>query len=233
MGAALCRCLQETGFLVRGTVREQAKLQQHETSKSNDFEWVVLHDRSDEDETRHALQGIHAIVHLAARVHVMNDQASDPLQEFRRVNVGWTDQLARSAALQGIRRFVYLSSIKVNGEQTLFLLPNRILRIRRIRTASRSGRLKRHLLESRRRRGWRPSLFGRRLYTVPGSEGTSCSFWISSAEESRFHWRVSAISAAWSISGISLMPWHDAFKTQEQRAGPTSSVMVRISQLLN
>ncbi len=119
MGAALCRRLQESGCLVRGAVREQAKLQQCETSESNDFEWVVLHDRSDEDETKHALQGIRAVVHLAARVHVMTDQAPDPLQEFRRVNAGWTDQLARLAALEGVRRFVYLSSIKVNGEQTV------------------------------------------------------------------------------------------------------------------
>ena len=119
MGAALCRRLQESGFLVRGAVRDQAKLPQNEPSEFNDLEWVVLHDRSDEDETRHALQGIRAVVHLAARVHVMTDQASDPLEEFRRINVYWTDQLARSAALQGCRRFVYLSSIKVNGEQTV------------------------------------------------------------------------------------------------------------------
>ena len=104
---------------MRGTVREQTKLQQCGISESNAFESVILHHRSNEDETKHALQGIGAVVHLAARVHVMTDQASDPLQEFRRVNVGWTDQLARSAALQGIRRFVYLSSIKVNGEQTV------------------------------------------------------------------------------------------------------------------
>ena len=119
MGAALCRRFQEAGALVRGTVREQAKLQQCGASQSTDLELVVLHDRSNEDEIRHALQGIRVVVHLAARVHVMTDQASDPLQEFRRVNVGWTDQLARSAALQGVRRFVYLSSIKVNGEQTV------------------------------------------------------------------------------------------------------------------
>jgi nucleoside-diphosphate-sugar epimerase len=104
---------------VRGAVRDQAKLLPSGTSISEGLEWVVLHDRSTEDETIHALQGVQVVVHLAARVHVMTDQASDPLQEFRRVNVEWTDQLARSAALQGVRRFVYLSSIKVNGEQTV------------------------------------------------------------------------------------------------------------------
>lgn len=119
VGTALCRRLQESEFLVRGAVRDQAQLPHCRISGSNDLEWVVLHDRLDEDETKRALRGVRAVVHLAARVHVMTDRASDPLQEFRRVNVGWTEQLARSAALQGVRRFVYLSSIKVNGEQTV------------------------------------------------------------------------------------------------------------------
>jgi nucleoside-diphosphate-sugar epimerase len=79
---------------------------------------VVLHDRSTEREINDALRGVQVVVHLAARVHVMIDRATDPLEEFRRVNVDWTDRLARSAAGQGVRRFVYLSSVKVNGEQT-------------------------------------------------------------------------------------------------------------------
>lgn len=65
-----------------------------------------------------AVTGVDAVVHLAARVHVMQDQASDPLTEFRRVNVEGTLKLARQAAEAGVRRFVYLSSIKVNGEST-------------------------------------------------------------------------------------------------------------------
>lgn len=59
-----------------------------------------------------------AVVHLAARVHVMNDTAKDALAEFRRINVGGTLNLARQAAMAGVRRFVYVSSIKVNGEST-------------------------------------------------------------------------------------------------------------------
>lgn len=98
-------------------MRDRAKLPQHGDPESKDLEWVVLHDRSPEDETRHAFQDVSAVVHLAARVHVMADDAEDPLREFRRVNLDWTERLARAAALQGIRRFVYLSSIKVNGEQ--------------------------------------------------------------------------------------------------------------------
>ncbi len=65
-----------------------------------------------------SLQGISTVVHCAARVHVMNDMSSDPLSKFRRVNVEGTANLARQAASAGVRRFVFLSSIKVNGEFT-------------------------------------------------------------------------------------------------------------------
>ena len=59
------------------------------------------------------------LVHLAARVHVMHDKADDPLSEFRAANVDLTLHLARRAATAGVRRFIFLSSIKVNGEETL------------------------------------------------------------------------------------------------------------------
>lgn len=117
MGTSLCRRLLEFGFLVRGAVRDQAKLPPRGMSQSINLEWVVLHDQSAENETKQALEGVRAIVHLAARVHVMTDYASDPLREFRQVNTTWTERLARAAASQGVHRFVYLSSIKVNGEQ--------------------------------------------------------------------------------------------------------------------
>ena len=65
-----------------------------------------------------ALQGIDVVIHVAARVHVMQDAASDPLVEFRRVNVEGTLNLARQAAVAGVKRFVFISSIKVNGEET-------------------------------------------------------------------------------------------------------------------
>ena len=66
-----------------------------------------------------ALDGVDVVVHLAARVHIMQDVAADPLAEFRRVNVSGTLNLARQAAMAGVRRFVFVSSVKVNGESTL------------------------------------------------------------------------------------------------------------------
>ena len=65
-----------------------------------------------------ALAGIDSVVHAAARVHVMRESATDPLDAFRRVNVQGTLNLARQAAQAGVRRFVFISSIKVNGEAT-------------------------------------------------------------------------------------------------------------------
>jgi nucleoside-diphosphate-sugar epimerase len=64
------------------------------------------------------LKGVQVIVHAAARVHVMNETAQDVLAEFRRVNVEGTLRLARRAAEEGVKRFIFISSIKVNGEST-------------------------------------------------------------------------------------------------------------------
>lgn len=69
--------------------------------------------------------GIDVIVHAAARVHVMEENSPDPLAEFRRVNVDGTMQLARQAAAAGVKRFIFLSSIKVNGELTRLGYPFR------------------------------------------------------------------------------------------------------------
>lgn len=73
--------------------------------------------RSDTD-WREALQGVGVVVHLAARVHVMVETESDPMLAFRRANVDGTIRLAEQAVQAGVRRMVYVSSVKVNGEAT-------------------------------------------------------------------------------------------------------------------
>jgi nucleoside-diphosphate-sugar epimerase len=65
-----------------------------------------------------ALDGVDVVIHLAARVHVMNDVSLDPLEEYRNANTLATIHLAQEAAKAGVKRFIYLSSIKVNGEET-------------------------------------------------------------------------------------------------------------------
>jgi len=64
------------------------------------------------------LNGVETIIHTAARVHVMRDNAANPLAEFRATNVAATLTLARHAAQVGVKRFIFISSIKVNGEET-------------------------------------------------------------------------------------------------------------------
>ena len=78
----------------------------------------VIGDQTPSTDWTAALQGVSSVIHCAARVHVMTDAATDPLEEFRRVNVHGTLNLARQASVAGVRRFVFISSIKVNGEST-------------------------------------------------------------------------------------------------------------------
>jgi nucleoside-diphosphate-sugar epimerase len=72
-----------------------------------------------ETDWSHALESVDVVIHLAARVHVMRDTAADSSAEFRKVNVGGTLNLAQQAAAAGVKRFVFMSSVKVNGESTL------------------------------------------------------------------------------------------------------------------
>ena len=79
---------------------------------------VVIQSLSSQTDWSRALDGVTEVVHAAARVHVMREEAADPLAAYRRVNVDGTLRLARQAAAAGVRRFVFISSIKVNGEST-------------------------------------------------------------------------------------------------------------------
>lgn len=77
---------------------------------------VIIPDMHSQTGWRAALTGCDAVVHLAARVHVMRDTAHDPLALYRATNTDPTLNLARQAAQAGVKRFVFVSSVKVNGE---------------------------------------------------------------------------------------------------------------------
>lgn len=77
---------------------------------------LVVGDIDSGTDWRSAVHGQEVVIHSAARVHIMRDISSDPLAEFRQVNVEGTLNLARQAAASGVRRFIFISSIKVNGE---------------------------------------------------------------------------------------------------------------------
>jgi len=78
---------------------------------------VVVPPLSESSEYTAALQGIDTVIHLAARVHIMQDTAADPLEEFRKVNLHGTVRLARQAAVAGVRRLVFISTVKVPDEE--------------------------------------------------------------------------------------------------------------------
>lgn len=110
VGSYLCRVLAEPGWTVRAAVRRQAHV-------PGAVEQAVVGDIDANTDWSSALEGVGAVVHLAARVHRMGDRAQDPLKEYRLVNVEGTRHLADSSAAAGVRRFVFVSSIKANGEE--------------------------------------------------------------------------------------------------------------------
>ena len=113
VGHFLCERLLAEDISVRGTLL----ISENASSLVYGVEPVTVESLGAETQWSHALAGVDTIIHLAARVHIMDDPSADPLIEFRKVNVEGTARLAREAAKAGVRRLVFVSSIKVNGEE--------------------------------------------------------------------------------------------------------------------
>ncbi len=111
VGTEVCRMLFECGWQVRASLRSAREL-------PAGVDPVLVGDIGPDTVWSPALAGVDAIVHLAARVHIMRETASDPLLEFRRVNTAGTERLAAEAVKAGVRRLVCVSTVKVNGEAT-------------------------------------------------------------------------------------------------------------------
>jgi nucleoside-diphosphate-sugar epimerase len=111
VGRALCARLAGAGLALRGAVRTDPS-----DAPNLGCPCVRVGDIGPDTDWTQALQGIAVVIHLAARAHVMDDHAADPLAAYRRVNVAGTETLARQAVAANVRRIVFLSSIKVNGE---------------------------------------------------------------------------------------------------------------------
>lgn len=112
VGRALCAQLQQQGYEVHAAVRA-------DTGAVQANRIVTIPSVDPQTDWSQALAGVDAVVHLAARVHVMHDTATDPALAFRKANVDATLHLARQAAEAGVKRLVFLSSVKANGESTL------------------------------------------------------------------------------------------------------------------
>ena len=107
LGKAVVERLIASGRSVRGAVRADPGPGQ-----------TAVGDLSDATDWREALTDVDAVVHCAARAHVLKETAADPLPLFRAVNTEATLALARQAAAAGVRRFIFISSIGVNGSET-------------------------------------------------------------------------------------------------------------------
>ena len=94
-------------------------------SYSADYPSLTIHSLDDVEAMKVALNGYSAIVHTAARAHVMHESGSEPLAEYRRVNTDITLSLAKAAVSAGVRRFIFISSIKVHGEGSVLDFPYR------------------------------------------------------------------------------------------------------------
>jgi nucleoside-diphosphate-sugar epimerase len=111
IGDALVRRLAAAGHDVTGAVR-------HEVAHRSWMATVATGDLAETADFGPLVAGMDAVVHLAARVHMMREAAADPDAVYRRANAEVTERLAAAATAAGVSRFVFLSSVKVNGEST-------------------------------------------------------------------------------------------------------------------
>lgn len=112
LGQALTDKLWSDGYSVVAAVRRESAI------LGGDVESVKVGNISTQTDWQQALNKVDVVIHCAARAHIMNDVVADPLAEFRKVNTAGTLNLAKQAAEACVRRFVFISSIKVNGELT-------------------------------------------------------------------------------------------------------------------
>lgn len=114
VGRFLCSRMHAEGWHVRGTLLAS----ENHSALVDDVESVVIEPFGANTPLQHALAGIDTVIHLAARVHIMRENANDPLKEFRLINTEGTECLARQAVAAGVRRFVFMSTIGVNGDNS-------------------------------------------------------------------------------------------------------------------
>lgn len=114
VGRHLCHSLSAGPFNVRGTTRSSIC----RSGELNGCEFHVVPDIGKCTDWSSALENITHVVHLAGRAHILSDRSSDPLAEFRRINVAGTERLLDQCFRYGVERFIFLSSVKVHGEST-------------------------------------------------------------------------------------------------------------------
>ena len=114
IGSSILSSAKSLGINLRTVIREGA----HPTNNSNFKDPVIVSSIDGETDWHDALVGVNIVIHCAARAHIMHDLVDDPLAEYCKVNVSGTLNLARQSVLAGVKRFIFLSTIKVNGSHT-------------------------------------------------------------------------------------------------------------------
>lgn len=114
IGAALTHKLCEKGYDVRGIVRSKERA----LNRNSHLEIFAVGEINDATNWNDALKGIDVVIHLASRVHKLIDVYINPLADYRRVNTDGTQRLAEMSAGAGVKRLIFMSTIKVNGEKT-------------------------------------------------------------------------------------------------------------------
>lgn len=112
VGNAIIKYLANIGHDVRASSR------QDKFGYPSNVQFFYSGDLAVDMDWRQATNKVNVVIHTAARVHVMNDDIRDPLTEFRKINTLATLNLAKQAAQAGVKRFIFISSVKVNGEMT-------------------------------------------------------------------------------------------------------------------
>lgn len=119
IGSFLCRQLHDMGYGVTAARRSDASLETFQPGrKGRNSQWVAVGEIGPDTNWKEALTGVSTVYHLAGRAHVLRETSKNPLEAFRRVNVLGTEKLLDGCVKAGVRRFLFLSSIGVNGKQT-------------------------------------------------------------------------------------------------------------------
>jgi nucleoside-diphosphate-sugar epimerase len=122
VGRVLCKQLIARNYQVRVLLRSESSYGHSclcvDDRRGDSKNCELVYFKENNNDWNKILQNVDAVIHLAARVHIMHDTEKDPLSVFRKINVEWTKELANAAAANNVKRFIFMSSLHVNGNDS-------------------------------------------------------------------------------------------------------------------